>query len=334
VAAPLVVVPQTANDIAFDPLQHVIYLSVPGNALTHPNTISILDPVNATITSSIPTGTNPNILAISADSTMLYASMDGTVNTPAITPPVKGSVQQFALPNLTTGVNYALADDFFGPPTVLDLQVAPGAPHTTAVALGNRGVSPKSEGGVMIFDDATPRTTALPGFINSGNCFDVIQWGASPTAIFAANTDTTGADFYTLVVDANGVTLGHDFPGILADFGGRIHFDSTTNLVYEDNGLIIDPATGTVVSNFSLGSAQAIVAVDSATNSAYFLVEPVFGSLSLEVLKFNLTTHALLNTIPLISNINGTPSRLIRWGASGLAFVTTAGDVYEINNLP
>lgn len=326
VAAPLTSVSQTANDMVYDPVQKVIYLSVPGTAATNPNTIAVMDPASATISSTVTTGLNPNRLAISGDSTLLYASLDGTVNTPLVTPAVRGSVQQFALPALTAGINYQLADDASGPPSVLDLQVAPGAPHTTAVALGNHGTTPICQGGIMIFDDATPRTNALAGFSASSNCYDILQWGADATALFAGNTDTTGDNFYTLIVDVNGVTLGHNFPGLL--FGGGFSFGSGTGLVYFANANIFSPALAKLLPiHFVQGTGSAINVVDSANNSIYFLLQTPGGPTAFEVLKFDLTTQALLSTMPIIS-INGVPQRFIRWGTSGLGFVTSTGNVY------
>jgi hypothetical protein len=326
VALPLTAVSQTANDMVYDPAQKVIYLAVPDTASTNPNTIAVMDPVSATISSTVAAGLNPNVLAISGDSTLLYASLDGTVNTPSVTPAIRGSVQQFALPALTTGINYQLADDSFGPPTVLDMQVAPGAPHATAVVLGNRRIHPPSQGGIMIFDDATPRTNSLPS--GGLNTFDVLQWSADGTALFAANTDNTNSDFYTLVVDANGVTLGQDFTGFYPFGGGRFSFDSGTKLAYVGDGRVIDPATGIETTDFTPGDSTALAAVDSANNSIYFLVEKFSGSTTFKVLKFDLTAHGLLSTMPLGSSINGFPLRFIRWGTSGLGFVTSTGNVY------
>lgn len=326
VALPITAVSQTANDMVYDPVQKVIYLSVPGTAATNPNTIAVMDPVSATISSTVAAGLNPNVLAISGDSTLLYASLDGTVNTPSVTPAVRGSVQQFALPALTAGINYQLADDSFGPPTVLDMQVAPGAPHTTAVVLGNRQIHPPSQGGIMIFDDATPRTNSLPS--GGANVFDVLQWGADPTALFAGNTDNSNSDFYTLVVDANGVTLGQDFLHFYPFGGGRFSFDPVTQLVYLGDGRVIVPPTGVETTDFTPGDSTGLVAVDSVNNSVYFLVEQFPGSTNFNVFKFHQITHQLLSTMPLASSINGFPLRFIRWGTSGLGFVTSTGNVY------
>lgn len=326
VALPVTAVSQTANDMAYDPVQKVIYLSVPGTASTNPDTIAVMDPTSATIASTVAAGLNPNVLAISDDSTLLYSSLDGTVNTPLVTPAVRGSVQQFALPALTAGINYQLADDAFGPPTVLDMQVAPGAPHTTAVVLGNRQIHPPSQGGIMIFDDATPRANSLPS--GGANTFDVLQWGVDGTTLFAGNTDNTNSDFYTLVVDANGVTLGKDFLHLYPFGGGRFSFDHVTQLVYLGDGRVIVPPTGAETTDFTPGDSTGLVAVDSVNSSIYFLVEKFPGSTTFNVFKFHQITHQLLSTMPLGSSINGFPQRFIRWGDKGMGFVTSTGNVY------
>ena len=92
---------------------------------------------SASITSSPFAGSNPDALAISDDSSFLYVGLDGSA-----------SVQRFTLPSLIEG--YQLFDlgsnNFYGAYFALDLQVAPGLPHTTAVTLGIMSVSPEPRG--------------------------------------------------------------------------------------------------------------------------------------------------------------------------------------------
>ena len=47
-----------------------------------------------------------------------------------------------------------------------------------------------------------------------------------------------------------GLTLSHDFPGTFTNSARRIHFEPSKNLVYADNGQIINPAIGTVAGRF------------------------------------------------------------------------------------
>ncbi len=211
---------QASNDIAFDAAHQLIYLSVPGTVPSLGNTVAVLDPTSTKIVGEQFAGSNPHLLAISSDSQFLYAGIDGAA-----------SVRRFTLPGLGIDVSYSLgADSFLGPFTALDLQVAPGAPHTTAVTLANIGFSPSATGGITIFDDTTARPAKAPGLGGaSGGLFDSLQWGPDATTLYAANGESSGFDFYTLSVAASGVSLNHDYPG--AADGTRIHFDAGSNLV-------------------------------------------------------------------------------------------------------
>jgi hypothetical protein len=300
-----IVVNQAAQDIVYDPKNQVFYLSVPGTASSYSNTIAVLDPTTATLTSVQPTGNNPNVLAISDDSQFLYAGIDGA-----------STVQRFILPGLVPDISYSLGtSQYFGPYSALDLQVAPGAPHTTAVSLGNRGVSPAAEGGIVVFDDTAARPTRAPGFERSSNLFGSIQWGSDPATLFASNSETTGFDFYTLAVNLSGVTLTQDFPGTFTSFGDGIHFDPGTKLIYSDEGHAINPATGLPVGNFN---ATGALTVDATLNTAFFA--SVNSNSTAAIQSFDLTHFTPITTIT-IPNATGTPVHLIRWGQYGLAFI-------------
>jgi hypothetical protein len=297
----VITVDQAAQDIAYDPKNQVIYLSVPGTAASNPNTICVLDPATGMITSAQPAGSNPNALAISDDSQFLYAGIDGAA-----------SVQRFLLPGLAKDISYSLGTNpNFGPYFALDLQVAPGAPHTTAVSLGNAGLSAKAQGGITVFDDATPRPTNAPGGFS---LYDSIQWGADATTLFAANTESTGFDFYTLSVNSGGVTQNQDFQSVFGSFANRIHFDAGTKLIYADEGHVINPATGLPVGDFN---DVGPMVVDSILNIAFF----VSGQVPATIQAFDLAHFTPIDSIT-IPTVGDPASRLIRWGQNGLAFIT------------
>lgn len=305
------VLDQSANDLVYDPVNQLIYLSVPGSAGTQGNTISAIQLSTASVPFAVFAGSEPAVLAISQDSQFLYSSLNGS-----------SKVQRFTLPGLGIDINYPLAADQFGPTIALDLQVAPGAPHTTAVTTGNTQVSPRAEGGISIFDDATARPTKAAGFGGSGGgLFDSIQWGADANTLYAANDDDTGFDFYTLSVNASGITLSNDFPNTFHSFSNAIHFDPVTNLIYADDGQIVNPA-GTVVGTFS-GSAGHMTP-DGALNKAFFAFQASGQSITIQ--SFNLTTHSLIDSLT-IPNTNGNVTGLIRWGTNGLAVSTSGGQV-------
>jgi len=264
-----------ANDLVYDSAHQAIYLSVP-NSVASGNSISVLDLTSLSITGEQFAGSNPGVLAISDDNQFLYTGVNGTA-----------AVQRFTLPALTPDIEYPLGANFFGPFFALDLQVAPGAPHTSAVTLGTPGSSPSALGGITIFDDATPRPTIAKGFGPGGGggvLYDSLQWGADASTLLAANNEDSGDDFYTLTVDPSGVTLKQDFPSTL---GGarRIHFDRASDLVYADDGFVVDPATGLHAGIFK---ATGLMVPDSSLNTAFFLNQS-FGTGSVTIQAFDLT---------------------------------------------
>jgi len=306
---------QATNDIVYDPVNHALYLSAPGSSLTAPGSISVIRFPSASITSSIPTGDGPGLLAISDDSSYLYAGLDGAA-----------SVQRFTLPSVSKDISYPLPGGEDGRPFfAYDLQVAPGAPHTTAVSLGVMGISP-SASGVEIFDDSTMRPTVAPG---PAATYDSLQWGADDTTLYAANGEDTGFDFYTLAVNAMGVSLSRDYPSVFDKFGNKIHFDNATGLIYADDGQVIDPSDGSPVGIFDLSDAgveldlSSVMVPDSTLNEAFFAEDDG----RIESFNLNEFTHVSSISIP---NFPGSPTHIIRWGTNGLAINVSNGPVYLI----
>ena len=315
------VVSQVTNDMIWDPLNEVIYISVPSSASAHANQVCILNPMTAAIVTCQTAGSDPDVLAISDDSQFLYVGEDGT-----------GIVQRFTLPGLTPDITYSLGNYGSVPYYALDLQVAPGAPDTTAVSLG-AAVDPAAQGGIMIFDDSTPRPTSTPGDgYPGGGVFGSIQWGPDATALYAANNETTGYDFYTLTVSSSGVVLDQDYPGVFWN-PGRIHYDSGSRLVYSDDGYhAIDPTTGLPAGIFEVGGGWPM-APDSTLNTVFILDSYVWqGNYNFTIEILDLTHYTFVNGVPFPArdNLLGL-NRFIRWGTNGLAVNDTAGNLYLIS---
>jgi hypothetical protein len=317
---------QATNDLVWDPVNQVIYISVPSSATTHANQVCILNPVTAAIR-NCQAGNEPDVLAISDDSQFLYVGMDGT-----------GSVQRFILPGLTPDISYSLGNYETGDPYyALDLQVAPGAPHTTAVTLG-ANVDPAAQGGIIIFDDSTPRPTGAPGDGHpGGGVFASIQWGLDTTALYAANSETTGYDFYTLTVSSSGVVLNQDYSGVFWN-PGRIHFDRGTGLVYSDDGFhAVNPSTGLPAGIFEVGGGWPM-APDSKLNTVFILSRYIWQENSnFTIDLFDMTHYTPVGGIPFSTtsppgqDILVQTNRFIRWGTNGLAVNDMQGNLYLIS---
>jgi hypothetical protein len=309
------VLAQPANDLLFDPVHQVFFVSVPSTSVAHGNTVTALDLSGKDISSQF-VGSEPQVLALSGDSSFIYVGNKASAN-----------VQRVALPAMTSDVSYSVGvDPRFGPLFPLEIEVAPGAPHTVVVSVSGIGGVPSVQGGLAIFDDSTQRPIQDPAL---ANLFETVQWGTDASTLLASNNANTGLDFYTLAVTPAGVALGHDFPGLFTSPVRHIRFDPSKNLVYADNGQIIDPATGTVTGRFATSPSfidTTLVVTNVAANRAYFLTQP-FNGPTATLQSFNLTTLALVDSTT-IGNLNGNIGRLVTWGQNGLAFNTSGGQVF------
>ncbi len=305
--------------MAYDPARQVIYLSVAenpsfgGSPPELNDTIAVLDLATGAITRSVFVGNNPNHLAISDDGQFLYAGLDDN-----------SSMQRFVLPALDPDLTIPLGSNlFFGPNLALDIQVAPGEPHTIAVSLGTLNFSPHAAGGIAIFDDGIPRAKPAPDRFNGGGEFDSIQWGIDSSALYAANNETGGLDFYTMPVNADGITSVNDFDSAFIANEKRIHFDRGTGLIYSDNGQVIDPLTGTTTGQFAGPNESPVFGMvpDSTINRAFFMVN--------SITSYNLTDLSMIDSISVTGNGGGgLPNRIIRWGSNGLAINSSEGGVF------
>jgi Abnormal spindle-like microcephaly-assoc'd, ASPM-SPD-2-Hydin len=307
-------VDQEATDIVNDPVNQVIYLSVNGGAATNGNTISVLSLASAQITASPFVGSNPDVLAISDDSSYLYAGIDGSA-----------SVQRFTLPSLAPDISYSLGrNNFFGPYYAVDLQVAPGAPHTTAVSLGIVDLGAPAIGGIEIFDDSTARPSNA---VSADDFYCSLQWGSDDSAIYAANNEVSSFDFYVLSVNPSGIVLDVDHPNEFDAFEADIHFDARSGLIYSDDGQVVNPATGGPVGAYSVSGTNVMVP-DSTINRAFFVSQQSeSGTATIEA--FDLTKFSSIASVT-IPDVSSYPLRIIRWGSNGLAFNTYEGAVYLI----
>ncbi len=144
-----------------------------------------------------------------------------------------------------------------------------------------------------------------------------ITWGKEATVIYGANNESTGFDFYSIPVSASG-------PGIIKDYRGampgsanpHIHYEHVTQLVYGDNGYVVNPATGGAAEHYSY---YGVMAADGTLNQPFFVNDGSGGSTAGTIAAFNLTKFSPTG-LYIFPNVNGSPRRLVRWGATGLAF--------------
>lgn len=323
-----------AKDLAWDPVNQVIYLSVPSAVGSNGNSVQTLNPVTGALGAAVFAGSEPDLLAVSANSKYLYASLDGS-----------SSLQRFDLPALTPDINISFGPaSFYGSYVAMDVQASPAADGTVAFVLGTPGTSPEEEGGVLIYDDSTARPNSLCGFIefncpgiatSGGNLFDSIQWNTAANEMYALDNEDTGFNFYSIPVNAQGFGTVTSYGALAGGFGDELHYDATTQLLYTNDGVVIDPSTGTKIGEFS---ASGLAVPDGKNGVIYFLGTSSFGSQNYSIESFDINHFTPIASLP-VNNVVGTPTHFIRWGTNGLAFTTTStnstgtpnGEVYLIS---
>jgi len=300
------IIEQAGNDLAWDAVHGLIFVSVPANAPKLANTVSAIDPVQGTIVASV-AATHPHALAASQDGRYLYAALGDFGEPPTLS--------RYDLPALTGAVSW-VQDSSAG--LILDVQVAPGAPHTVALSLGT---------GLVVLDDGVARPAVAPSSV-----FDSVQWGNDATRLFAANNVSTGFDFFVLSAGANGVSLIRDVPSVMFGFRSRIHYDPVVQRVYGDLGETVDPE-GTSLPTFAGAPLfNCVMAPDGAHGKAFFACTENNGSEMLLIMRsFDLGTRTLIASVLLkswpsiMAEPKEFPVRIVRWGNSGLALATTTG---------
>jgi hypothetical protein len=296
-----------ANDVIYSPATDMLYATVPSSAGAAGNTITPVNPLTGEVGTPVFVGSEPNKLAISEDGQVMYATLEGAF-----------SIRRFDVQTQTPGLQFSVGGtDFYGFWAVNDLAVAPGEPGTVAVVRYKRSVSPP-EAGVAIFENGVQRPKTGAEHIAGS---DFVAYSATASKLY-------GGGFYdglrTMTIDATGVastTYAKESVGARIKVAG--------GLVYGSAGKVMNPDTGALLGTFSGGASSAFVP-DAAAGRFYSLVrEGFFSSSPLTLKAYDATTFLPVGsqTIP---DVTGDPTTLVRWGANGLAFRTSTGEVYAI----
>lgn len=314
---------EQVNDLVWDSSRKLMYISVLSSTSVSPSyslTVRAIDPNNPSVNHGVyrPAAGTPNRLAISDDGKYLYVGLDGQNAVERFTLPLGNP----ATPDLTITLGHATSLGTF---SALEIQVAPGQNNVIAVAQGTSASSGtvQAQGGVAVFDNDVQRPNVVAPTSSLHVLIDTIQWGADATALYAANNENTGGNFYQLAVSATGVTYSAngDFPNFFSIPNSRIHYDRGNKWLYGDDGLVYDPVTATQIGDFV---ATGIMVPDSTIGDAYFVgqaaVNAGTSSYLVESFKANPAPLHRGSTIPL--SVSGAPQHLIRWGTNGLAFNT------------
>ena len=309
----------TVGDLVWDPVRQVFYAGANVTSATFPNSIVTIDPLEGQVIASQAVSPAPDVLAISDDGSYLYGASEN------------GTVQRYTLPSLTLDISWSLGTWRFLTNYAEAISTVPGAPHALTVDV-------KPQGMVAIYDDGVERanTSAQYAFLSDDVAYinDSIGWKPDGSGFFMGDFSSTGG-LYDFGVDSSGISLIEDYPGIIPTtptlpYVRGVHFDAATGYVFTDNGEVIDPSDGAVITKLTPPPAAESgfptgVALDD-TSGLIYMGYIVLGN---EVLvSYDLYSYAMVNTITIpVLNIVFQPL-LTRWGLHGLALTNRFGDIY------
>lgn len=208
--------------IIADPGNGVIYGSVWGDAPQFGNEIVIIDPNAGLVLDSFFVGSNPNALATSEDGSTLWVGIDGALSVREVdlttSPPTPGST--YPVP----------PKGGFGPATILDMVVMPGAPQTIVVSLDAVGSS--AAGMAVVLDSGVPRPLTSPSNLNLARLAAI-----SPDVIYAYNNLNTGYHSYSVGVSAVGLSVLEQDLGLSGFATDIVYADGR---IYAGSGQVVD----------------------------------------------------------------------------------------------
>ncbi len=327
-------VPFVNNSMVYNPVNGLLYLSVPSSAgAPFGNTIVSMDPETGILGTPIAVGSEPNKLALATDGRYLWVGLDGA-----------GLVRKVDLLAGTAGLQFSVTP-------LCDVNCQNGATSLALIAVPNSDDSVAvSVGGpsglvVALFDAGVLRGSALP----LNQTFDYYQPGYSLQIDGTRNEIYVGQlyGFTTILYSSTGLTAkaaaaNYNTNFIYAD----APYDENTVVggrFYTDYGTVYDAETKTLLGSlYASGTnlANGPVAVD-ATLGKIFSLDTSSGASSFyaynRIQVFNTADFSLASDIA-ISTPNTISSsfpatRLVRWGTNGLAFRTSYGVFSVRSNL-
>jgi hypothetical protein len=256
-----------ANDLVYDAVEDVVYASVPSSGGANGNSIVPISP-SGFVGEGIFVGSEPNVMALSANGRYLYVGIDGA-----------GAFRRVDLAAQTIEPLWPLGAGFCGLFTAEDMVVPANDEDAVVIARRNSGCSPGHEG-VAVYDDGVMRPETTQGHTGS----NAIEPSGDPGVFYGYTRDSTDFGFRVLATSEDGITETMAVAGLIAGFGTDIHYAS--GRVYATDGHVVDPSSLTLAGTFA---AQGPLAVDVAAGVIYFAAgDPLSGPLTLRA--FDLDT--------------------------------------------
>ena len=294
------------NDLVFNPIDGKLYASVSGTSSNFGNSIVAIDPLSLQIGNRIAVGSEPGALALSQDSRYLYVYLKSSA-----------SIERVDLQTGTVTFQYQLANSI----ALTGMFVLPGDFESLLLSQYYTQGTP-SQRGVLLLQSGNVARTILPYGVS------LIQPSVAANVFYGYANDTVPSSVSRVeMIGTNAViTSGY---GLTLDVEPEIR--SGGNLLFFSSGEVVDPEAMIRLASFP-GLAQPPfvsqppnhICPDMASGRVYYFVAN-----SATFAAYSLNNYQLTGTVQ-VPGILGSPQQLVRWGARGLAFATTGGQLFSI----
>lgn len=240
----------TVRHLVNDAARSRIYGTVPGRVAGIGNSVAVIDPATSSIVSTIPVGSEPDVMALSPDDEYLYVGLDGG-----------GSVARINLTTNAVDQTFSMgSDSSFGSETPQSISVSPANSSVIAVARAFPTIIP-DQADVAIFSNGA----MLPNTTQRGVGSSTVAFCNSGSIPYGFDGRTTSFGFYTMSVDSNGVQQTGEVSGLIV---GSANIICDSKVIYASTGYVVDPLANTQLGVFTGLQNPSGMAVDD-TNKRY-----------------------------------------------------------------
>lgn len=301
-----------------------LLLATPSAAGSIGNSIVTFNPDTSQVESATFIGSEPSILSVAPNGSTVYAYVSGE--------------RHVARVNIASGTRDLV---FAADPTggsgqygVFDMAVGSdgglAVSYPGSIAIGGIINSVFPGGTIAIFDSGAirPQTDSnTQGPLANDPATFNLAFNDSGSLLYSYNSLMSSFEFKRDAVSAQGLRWLSTTSGLTVGYNTTIRYAG--GLLYTSHGEVIDPERLMVVGQFADSWLQGYgdaVAPDLASGRTYFATTS-------GILIFDSNTHALLARLPISlgPNIFNYPTNLVRFGADGLAFLTSSDEVYLVS---
>jgi uncharacterized repeat protein (TIGR01451 family) len=283
---------QPSSDLAWNSNAGRIVIAAQNVRLNAGSSLLLFDPMTGHFDAPVPTGLGPNHLSVSPAGRYVYASLDG-----------ESAITRLDLSNGSADLKFTLTHP------VTDLAVKPNDPAVVVATVAGWPQVLVYRNGVQLPNTVDPSGDLWERFIEFSS--------ASPDLLYLASLDS----FARVQINTNGATMLEGIGGMISGYDRDIRYSG--GRVFTAGGRVFDPEAHTFISTVPY---SGLVAPDANSGRVFYLTG---GGTTYTLTALNFTNLQFVGSLS-ISNVSGTPTSLIRWGADGLAFRTTGGQIFLI----